>query len=212
MRCLSVVDPWLLRRPFVGRAARRYACQRPGFADLDARLCVCMGPDLARAQRVLDVGSGPGHLVAVLRRCAPHAAVIAAEPSPDFRVRGSAGGVRARAEALPFASGTIDLAVLLSVIRHVADRRAAFGELARVVSGQGVVYVAELDPDADGRRIANHVRGITGWSARAHFRRLVLPSCPPAAYFEQCARVAGWSHIDRWPDPIQPCYFMRLSR
>jgi len=208
MRPLAWLDPWVLRRPFVGRTAARYASQRLGFGDFDARLCARMAPDLEQAKLVLDLGAGAGELTRRLRRVQPNAAVVALEPSADYA---APGGLRARGEALPLANGCVDVAVCLSSIRHVADRLAVFTELRRVVRLGGAVYIAELDPDADQARRAHHRRGIRTAVASALFEWVVLPTCPSAAEIEQVARMAGWEAAGSEPDASQPFYVMRLS-
>jgi SAM-dependent methyltransferase len=208
VRPLAWLDPWLLRRPFVGRAAARYADQRVGFGDFDARLCARMQPDLVRAKTVLDVGAGAGELGARIAAAYPGVALVSIEPSSAYA---PGGAVRARGEALPIADGAIDVAVCLSAIRHVARRAAVLRELRRVVRAGGALYLAELDPDADAARRANHTQAMRSAMARRLFEWIVLPSCPTARQFEQLAGEAGWSSAGVEPDAEQPVYVMRLS-
>ena len=209
MRPLAWLDPWVLRRPFAGRAAARYARQRRGFGDFDARLIARMQPDLARARVVLDLGAGAGELATAIRRAHPDVAVVTVEPSAAYGASTSRA-LRARGEALPLATGVVDVAVCLSSLRHVRERAAVLRELRRVVSPSGAVYIAELDPGADAARRDEHVRGMSSSIARAAFAWIVLPTCPSAEHFEIEARAAGWRHVDWQPDRRQPLYVMRL--
>lgn len=207
------IDAWLCRYPFEGKTARRYAgVERPGFGDLDDRLIERWQSDLGRAATVLDVGAGPGTWATRLAAAYPHLRVIALEPSRAFlgAARGALG-VRARAEALPLARGSVDVALCLSSIRHVADRRAALGELRRVVADTGVLYIVELDPAASARRIEQHIQGMRSWLSRLLFGPFVKVA-PPARAIADIAAQAGWRCASIEPDPVQPVYIIRLTQ
>jgi ubiquinone/menaquinone biosynthesis C-methylase UbiE len=139
--------------------------------------------------------------------------VIEIEPSPDFAPGAAVSGavrVRARAEALPMASASVDAAVSVSAIRHVADRGLALAELRRVVRPGGVALIVELDPEAPPARIASHARGVRSWVMGAMFGPLVVATAPPADVIAEAARRAGWQHVARRDDTIQPVYELRL--
>jgi ubiquinone/menaquinone biosynthesis C-methylase UbiE len=209
---LALLDPWLYRHPFEGTSARRYARdERPAFGDLDARLCDRWARDLAAARVLLDVGAGPGTFGAEVRTRRAELAVIAVEPSRAFAAELPAGGVRARAEALPLADVSIDVAVSISSIRHVADRRAALAELRRVVRPGGALLIAELDPAAERHRIRNHADRLGSALLRAAFGPLVVRTAPAAETIADLARDAGWARIELEDDPVQPVYLMRLT-
>jgi len=211
MRLARLLDPWLYRHPFEGRSARRYATvERPGFGDLDDRLIAGWRADLAAARHVLDLGAGPAAFTARLRAAHPHLTIVCAEPSRDFAVPGAGWCmVRAFAEALPFASGSFDLAVCLSSIRHVADRTAALGELRRVV--RGALWIVELDPEAGGDRCRNHTRAMSSPVMRLAFRSLVVATAPRADDIAAAAVGAGWRVAGVHADAVQPVYIMRLE-
>ena len=203
---LRLLDRLLYRRPFEGSSARRYArAERPAFGDLDDRLLDGLAADLVGGRRLLDLGCGPATLSR--RACArfPALTVVAVEPSRDF-ARG--GVVRAAGEALPLAARSIDVAICLSSIRHVRDRSATLGELRRVV--RGLLVIAELDPDADRRRVAAHADRLGSPVLRRAFGPLVLRTAPPAAAIAALARGAGFQLRALRADPIQPLYIMEL--
>ena len=146
---------------------------------------------VAPGQRVIDVGCGPGALVAeLLRRLRPDA-VWAVDPSERFveavRVRYPAVRVqRAAAEQLPF-EGLFDAALAQLVVHFMADPVAGLREMARVTRPRGIVAACvwdhaggrgplglfweaahELDPDVeDESRLAGARSGHLGELFRA---------------------------------------------
>ena len=199
----------MYRRPFTGATARRYTrFERPAFGDLDHRVIATIGDRLATARRVVDVGAGPGHLGAAIRTHHPGATVIAVEPSPDFPAMDGVPRLRARAESLPLATGSADLAIALSSIRHVADRRATLAELRRIVRPGGALVVVELDPDASRARASHHARRLRAPHLRAMFAPLVLRTAPPRHAIATLATDAGWRLFATHLDPIQPVYVL----
>lgn len=204
---LRFLDRLLYRHPFEGGSARRYARdQRPAFGDLDERLLDRLAPELARARRLLDLGCGPGTFAAAAAARHPGLEVVAVDPSRDF-ARG--GVVRASGEDLPFPDRSMDVAVCLSSIRHVRDRRATLRELRRVVRGR--VVIVELDPAADRARVAAHADRLRSALLRRAFRPLVVRTAPPAAAIARLAEEEGFTLASCEPDPIQPVYIMELA-
>jgi ubiquinone/menaquinone biosynthesis C-methylase UbiE len=206
------LDRVLYRHPFEGASARRYArAERPAFGDLDDRLLDTLGPALAAARRMLDVGCGPASFAIAASARHPGLAVIAVDPSRDFARRHAGASVaRAAGEALPLGDATVDVAVCLSSIRHVRDRPAALRELRRVVRRDGRLVIVELDPAADARRIATHARGLGSPLLRRAFGPLVVRIAPPAATIEALAIDAGWRRAALRDDPVQPVYVLEL--
>lgn len=125
---------------FMGRYSTLLA---PQMADLAG---------VTSSQRVLDVGCGPGALVAelVARVGAEH--VSAVDPSAPFveaaRHRFPGVDVRvASAEALPFADGAFDAALAQLVVHFMADAVAGVREMARVTRRGGAVVACVWDID-----------------------------------------------------------------
>jgi ubiquinone/menaquinone biosynthesis C-methylase UbiE len=200
-----LLDPLFLRSPFEHAQARRYARQRPALGDLDSRLVQALAPRLAGARTVLDLGSGAGEFARVLSGLHPHLSTITVDPGRAFRPR-----LRARAEALPLAGATIDVAVCLSSLRHVRDRVVALAELRRVVRPGGTALIVELDPDADASRRDRHAAAMPSALARAAFL-LGLAIAPPRRELADCARRAGWVEAGSESDPLQPLALLWLS-
>ena len=117
--------------------------------------------DLALADRpavLLDIGTGTGDLIPLARRRGAdrllalgidfsHAMLLAG----GDRVR-RAGGHLARADALhlPVGDGAVDAIVCAFVVRNLDDRRSAFGEWRRVLTGGGRLVILEMTPMGNG--------------------------------------------------------------
>ena len=118
------------------------------------RYSVDLGPQMVEfagvqsGDRVLDVGTGPGALIAdVLKR---GGVVSAVDPSPPFveAVRGRYPGVdvqQAGAEDLPFEDGSFDVALAQLVVHFMQDAVRGIGEMARVTRDGGVVAASVWD-------------------------------------------------------------------
>lgn len=101
-------------------------------------------------QRVLDVGCGPGALVAELVRRLVPTDVAAIDPSEPFvaAVHARYPGVDARlaaAEALPFSDDTFDAALAQLVVHFMTDPVQGLKEMARVTRPGGVVAASVWD-------------------------------------------------------------------
>jgi ubiquinone/menaquinone biosynthesis C-methylase UbiE len=105
---------------------------------------------ISAGQQVLDVGCGPGALVAELIRRLQTNYVSAVDPSESFvsAARQRHPGVmvlRASAEELPFPDETFDAALAQLVVHFMADPVAGIGEMARVTRPDGVVAACVWD-------------------------------------------------------------------
>jgi SAM-dependent methyltransferase len=149
---------------FMGRYSTLLA---PQFADLAG---------VGSAQRVLDVGCGPGALTTELVERVGASNVAAVDPSESFvaAARERHPGVDVQespAETLPFADGIFDAALAQLVVHFMADPVQGLTEMGRVTRAGGMVAacvwdhageqtplapfwraVHELDPDEEGER------------------------------------------------------------
>lgn len=123
---------------FMGRYSTPLA---PRFADFAS---------IGEAQRVLDVGCGPGALTGELVRRVGADAVAAVDPSSGFveaaLQRNPGVDVRrAEAESLPFEDGTFGAALAQLVVHFMTDPAAGIGEMRRVTRQDGVVAACVWD-------------------------------------------------------------------
>jgi ubiquinone/menaquinone biosynthesis C-methylase UbiE len=95
--------------------------------------------------RVLDLGTGSGHNLALLPPGSPCVAVDPGRQNLEAARRRGPGValVRARAEALPFRSGAFDTVLGAYVLCSVADPPAALAEVARVLAPGGALRLLE---------------------------------------------------------------------
>src|SRR5258706_15118059 len=138
-----------LQRQF-GAAAANYAVSavHAGGPTLDA---LVERAALRGTERVLDVGTGAGHTALAL---AKHAAEVIALDLTEEMLATAAGLARARglanvwfrrgrAEALPFADASFDLATSRLCAHHYADPAAATRRAARLLNPGGQYLVVD---------------------------------------------------------------------
>ncbi|GAA4538182.1 methyltransferase domain-containing protein [Pseudonocardia xishanensis] len=139
----------------------------------------------APGERILDVGSGPGFLLAQLAEAVGSGgAVRGLDPSPSMNAVATARCaalpqvevVQGGAERLPFADGEFDAVVSTQVYEYVADIAGAFAEVARVLRPGGRVLVLDTDWDSVVWAVTDrerHRRVMEAWDAH-----LVDPHLP----------------------------------
>ena len=114
----------------------------------------------------LDVATGGGHVARRLREAG--CSVVSCDPSPGMQP-----DVICRAEDLPFADGSFDVAVTRLAGHHFQDALAAVAEMARVSRGLVVVgdmlYLSEAVEEAQKLRDPSHVRTYTQAEWRGFF-------------------------------------------
>jgi SAM-dependent methyltransferase len=110
-------------------------------------------------RRFLDFGCGTGEFAAEF----PAARYVGIDLSLGylrFAARHRPGSYLASAgEALPFAAGSFDAALVLGVLHHLPDEvaRAAMAELARVLRAEATVLVMEDIPPPEGQNPAGQL-------------------------------------------------------
>ena len=123
------------------------------------------GPDLdllvewaTGARTALDVATGGGHVARRLREAGIE--VVSCDPAPGMKP-----DVVCRAEDLPFADGSFDVAATRVAAHHYDDVRQAVAEMARVAAGAVLIvdngFMGEAVEEAERLRDPSHVRNYT---------------------------------------------------
>lgn len=128
------------------------------FREVPRKLrLIAMGPPAA-GERVLDLGGGTGTLAALLLRRRPRCTVVVADVSLAMLAvaRRKLQGQRAllacaTADALPFASGSVDRAYSSLTFHHLlpAVKRGALAELRRALRAGGSFLLMDFGRPAD---------------------------------------------------------------
>lgn len=111
--------------------------------------------DVARygsASRVLDIGTGPGWLLPLLREHLPDADVVGVDISAAMTAQARKNlGTPPRihlcacgAARLPFADGAFDRVVSTGSLHHWKDIEGCFNEINRVLADDGIALVYDL--------------------------------------------------------------------
>lgn len=149
--------------------------------------------ELRPGERVLDVGSGTGALLAALAEREPAAVLSGVDASSAMLARaatklgGRASLLEARADELPFEEGSFDLVVSTSVLHHLRRPLEALREWRRVLRTNGRLVVTDWCDDYLACRICD--RALRLFSS-AHFRTYgleALRSLLGGAGFEELA-------------------------
>jgi SAM-dependent methyltransferase len=133
-----------------------FAVSADAYDRFMGRYAVFLSPQLADvagvsgAQRVLDVGCGPGALTSELVARVGPGGVSAVDPSEPFvaaaRARNPGVDVQqASAENLPFANQAFDAALAQLVVHFMSDPITGLAEMRRVTRRDGVVAACVWD-------------------------------------------------------------------
>jgi len=140
--------------------------------------------DLQPGERVVDIGSGPGYLLASMADAVgPGGTVHGVDPSPPMNglAQARAGDrdwvhiTEGDALALPLPGRSVDVAVSTQVYEYVADIPAALAELRRVLRPGGRVLLLDTDWDSVVWHVtdrARHARVMAAWEEHLAHPRL----------------------------------------
>lgn len=180
---------------------RTYAT--PDVAGQRAEVLARLDPRVG--ERILDVGSGPGYLVASLAEVVgPDGAVHGLDPSPSMNALARTRTAdrpwvyvdEGDAAALPYPDAWFDAAVSTQVYEYVADVPAALAELRRVLRPGGRALVLDTDWDSVVWHTADralHRRIMAVWDE--HLVDPHLPAALPGHLHRAGFRVTGRSLV-----------------
>ncbi len=111
---------------------------------------------ISKNAKILDVGTGQGHMAIVLALYGYK--VITGEPEgtlwADWKSSAKKANVEdmitftpLNAENLPFEVGDFDAIFLNATFHHIGDKKRAFGELTRVLRYNGILVIIEFTDD-----------------------------------------------------------------
>jgi ubiquinone/menaquinone biosynthesis C-methylase UbiE len=142
---------------------------------------------------VLDVGCGVADIIGTLPPCACRIAVPYSEA--DLRLARLGGNtdvamVRAAAETLPFADGSVDVVICLEVIEHLPNDRLALRELSRILRRGGLLILSAPAHYyfVDYLELIGHYR---------HYKRSQLVRLLNEVHLRVVRYIDRQSHIDR---------------
>ena len=179
---------------------------------------VIAGLRLPARARILDAGCGSGRNMLELAR---HGAVTGIELSPTSvelaRARDAGEVLAGSVLEMPLESDSVDLAVCLDVIEHLADDVGALRELRRVVvpGGSLLVTVPAYQWLWSGHDEVNHhhrrynrrslerAAAQAGWETvrTTHFNSLLLPVAILLRILDRFSRSTTESSLDLWVPP-----------
>ncbi len=134
---------------------------------------------------ILDVGTGSGDFVAVLKNVFPQSKIIGIDPDKDSLQEAAKSYPdvsfhEMTSENLEFADNTFDLASISMALHHLPDVQASLKEMQRVVKKGGFIIVNELFSDnlnqaQEVHKMLHHFRSqidrLTGVSHNSTFER-----------------------------------------
>ncbi|MBB4934981.1 ubiquinone/menaquinone biosynthesis C-methylase UbiE [Lipingzhangella halophila] len=172
---------------FRGRSSRVYdRATRWLLRGLYRRIAEDIADSAPDRATVLDVGTGPGHLVTSIARLRPDLDLIGVDLSPDMIAQAEQNlrpyGTRATARTadaadLPFADSSIGLIVSSYSLHHWDNPGAVVPELGRVLAPGGRLYIYDWR-NAPFTKVDEAAREHGVLTGRPHRRTLIRTGTP----------------------------------
>ncbi|MGB9777331.1 MAG: class I SAM-dependent methyltransferase [Anaerolineae bacterium] len=189
----AAADP---RRGFFERLAEEWDAQQPPDREERLRrLLASFAAELGAARAILEVGTGTGALIPLLREVSPAASIVSIDLAYGMLWRARrrcphARLVQADAHALPFTPATFDRIICHNVFPHFRAKPTALRELARVLRPGGLLLILH---DL-GREQVNAIHQAVGGAIGGD--RL-----PPGTELSRWLQRAGFSEPEVWDRP-----------
>lgn len=143
----------------------------------------------APGRRLADIGGGTGNYALALEREGWEPVVV--DRSPGMLARAAAKGletIEADAQRLPFEDASFDAVTMISMLHHVADRRAALAEARRILRPRGrLVIVGFTGEDAASLWIVDYFPASRPWMDATHPPRAMFVEELPEAVLAEFA-------------------------
>jgi len=124
-----------------------YAAACGLFGPLHARVIAESVASLVPGATLLDIGPGPGTVLAGISAATPGATLVGVEPSAAMRAIAADRGIDeipGSAEALPLSDASVDLAISSLSMHHWEDPAGALRELRRVLRPGGSARIYDV--------------------------------------------------------------------
>lgn len=138
------------------RGARGYEAAAGIQQEIGRRLIARLDYLKMTPERILDLGCGPGHFSALLRKRYPKARIVGVDIAADMLAQSQKRQglwrnrwqlVNADMLRLPFAPDTFDLVFANQTVHWAPSLKDVFAEIHRVMRPAGALYFSTLGPD-----------------------------------------------------------------
>ena len=159
-------DPVTIQREYYRRTAAKYDemhVHSDGEHNFALRFMVSM-IDYLGCGSVLDIGSGTGRALFVLKEELPGIRICGIEPSPELRAAAQAKGlapneiVDGDAQALEYRDGEFDLVCAFGALHHIPKPSLAVGEMLRVA--KRAIFISDANNFGQGSAPVRAVKQI----------------------------------------------------
>ncbi|RKZ30205.1 hypothetical protein DRQ36_06290 [bacterium] len=177
--------------------------------------------------RILDIGSGPGHVTLMFARKYPGAEIVGVDYSPT-QVRYANRLLKREAlpncslrigdaMSLPFVDASFDIVVSVACIKHWPDKLRGLLEIKRILAPGGKAYIAEADREASEKDFTAFAEKFTAWYVfkpfmRWYLRKIVFGKSVSADEIKALVYEAGFADVSVVKAPEGPFLIMKAGK